>query len=336
MPDKKFITQYIHDYLDKELCVTLNMTKSGYKSYKTALTLFLDFASKKLRKKSVKILTSEIKYKLVYKFMVETAEERNWSSATWNARLAGVKAFFKFLSLTDPWFMNTYRRIRLISNRRLSRSDPFYLSEDNFLPIFDNFQPNSWIAHRDYTMIQFMLATGLRAAEVCSLKAKQILWVSSHTIHIRFKGKGRKNRVVPVIDNGVITNLKRLLSFSDVQSKYVFPSDTGHRMSESNLGNRVTRFFKPYKYKKKVTPHVLRRSAAMKWLRDGSDIFHVSAMLGHEHISTTQKYVRSNLEDRVEEMRRNAKGNKNFEPFKPREDHDEFLEGLMKKKRRRT
>lgn len=185
-------------------------------------------------------------------------------------------------------------------------------------------------------MVQFMLATGLRVAEVCNLKKKQILWISFNTIHIRFKAKGRKNRVVPVIDTGLISNLKHFLSFSDVKSKYVFPSANGNRMSESNLGDRVNRFFKPYKFKQKVTPHVLRRSAAMKWLRDGSDIFHVSAMLGHEHISTTQKYVRSNLEDRMEEMRRHAKGNKNSEPFKLGNDHDEFLESLMKRKRRRA
>lgn len=295
MSNRKYISQYVEGYLDKELCVALNMTASGYKSYTTSLILFLKYAANKKRKKLITVLTKEITFKLVYDFMTETAEKRKWSPATWNARLAGIKAFFKFLSLDDPWFLETYRRVRLIRARRLPRSDPFYISEDRFRPIIQEQRPNSWLAYRDSTMVQFMLATGLRVAEVCNLKKKQILGVSSNTIHIRFKAKGRKNRVVPVIDTGLISNLKHFLSFSDVKSKYVFPSANGNRMSESNLGDRVNRFFKPYKFKQKVTPHVLRRSAAMKWLRDGSDIFHVSAMLGHEHISTTQKYVRSNL-----------------------------------------
>lgn len=61
------------------------------------------------------------------------------------------------------------------------------------------------------------------------------------------------------------------------------------------------------------------------------DVFHVSAMLGHEHISTTEHYLRSNLEDKEAELKRIGLNNDEFKPFKPNKGQDVFLESLMKK-----
>ena len=121
----------------------------------------------------------------------------------------------------------------------------------------------------------------------------------------------------------------------DVNSKYVFPSRSGSKMSTLNMADRVTRFFSPHGLDKKVTPHVLRRSAAMNWLVKGVDIFHVSAMLGHEHITTTELYVRSNLEDREAELKRVGMDKGDFEPFKPNKAEDAFIEALMAKTRKK-
>jgi len=334
MPDKKYLCEYIGRYLDKELKISKNMTKSGFKSYVLTLNLFLDYTSQKLRCKSDQIKAADFNYKTVYDFMTDSYEHRSWSPATWNARLAGIKSFTRFLSLEDLWFLETYNRVKLLQARRLPRQDPFYVSKGTLVSIVEAFRPNSWTQFRDYTMIQFMVATGLRASEVCNLKAKDILWLSSSKVHIRFKGKGRKKRVLPLLDIAVIQCLRDLMGMSDVNSKYVFPGKSGTRMSMSNLGNRVNRFFAPHGLKHKVTPHTLRRSAAMNWLSSGMDIFHVSAMLGHEQITTTEQYLRSNLEDRESELRRIGINKAEFKPFKPSKDVDEFLEKLRKRVRK--
>jgi len=320
MPDKKFLCEYTNRYLDKELEISMNMTKSGYKSYVLTLTMFLGYASEKLRCTSDQIKASDFNYKIVYDFMTDSYEKRSWSPATWNARLAGIKSFIRFLSMEDPWYLESYNRVKLISGRRLPRRDPFYINNAKLVSIVESFRSNSWSQFRDCAMVQFMVATGLRASEVCNLKVKDILWLSSSKVHVRFIGKGRKKRILPLVDSSVIQCLCDLLAKSDVNSEFVFPGKTGTRMSTSNLRDRINRFFCPHGLKHKVTLHTLRRSAAMNWLTIGMDIYHVSAMLGHEHISTTEQYLRSNLEDRESELKRIGIDDTEFQAFKPSEE----------------
>ena len=58
-------------------------------------------------------------------------------------------------------------------------------------------------------------------------------------------------------------------------------------------------------------------------------------MLGHEHITTTELYVRSNLEDREAELKRVGMDKGDFEPFKPNKAEDAFIEALMAKTRKK-
>ena len=331
MPSKKYLCEYVERYLDKELQISKNMTRSGFKSYVLTLNMLLRYASNKMRIPSDKIRAAELNYKIIYDFMTETSDQKSWKPATWNARLAGIKSFVRFLSLEDIWFLETYNRVKLIQSQKVDRKDPFYLNNQTVTKAIESYEPEKWTQFRDYTIVQFMMATGLRVAEVCNLKVKDILWLSKRKIHIRFKGKGRKQRVLPIIDNALIKNLSQLLEFPDVNSKYVFPGVSGSKMSTSNLRKRVDRFFSPQGLKKKVTPHVLRRSAAMNWLSKEMDIFHVSAMLGHEHLSTTEHYLRSNLEDKEAELKRIGMNDNEFKPFKPKKGQDEFLDRLMKR-----
>ena len=94
---------------------------------------------------------------------------------------------------------------------------------------------------------------------------------------------------------------------------------------------RVARFFSNHIKEKRVTPHVLRRSAAMKWLSGGMDVFHISAMLGHERVETTEKYVRSNLEDREAQLKKSREGQPEYKPYILDEDGDSVIENIMKK-----
>ena len=146
-----------------------------------------------------------------------------------------------------------------------------------------------------------------------------------------FVGKGRKSRVIPLTDAPVLRCLKRFLGMPDVNSEYVFPGRSGAKMSLSNLESRVSRFFSSHINEKKVTPHVLRRSAAMKWLSGGMDVFHVSAMLGHERIETTERYIRSNLEDREAQLKKSIEGQPEYEPFVLGEEEDDLIEKIMKR-----
>ena len=334
MTSKTYICEYLPRYLDKYLPISMNLTDAGYKSYVTSLWMLLEHASKTLNCPSHKIKARALDYKLLYDFMIEKSEKKSWKQATWNARLSGLKAFLGFLSMEDPWFLEVYNRFQKIKCQRRDRSDPFYLTKEQVEKALDSFTPRSWIQYRDYTMIKFMIKTGLRAFEVRKLTHDDIVFFSSHSAQVNFKGKGRKNRGVPIRDHNMIKNLSHFLSLNDVKTKFCFPSRSGTKMSESNLANRVTHFFQPYDVSKKVTPHDLRRSAAMLWLRKGADIETISALLGHEDISTTERYVRFILADLEAELERIALDAKDFQAPKLLKKDSELLESIKERVRK--
>jgi len=335
MPSKIYLCEYIDRYIDKELEVVLEMTPDGMRSYLTSLNLLLRYATNTLGKPSFQIKATELNFELVYDFMTETSALKNWKPRTWNVRLAGIKAFFKFLAIEDLWFLEEYKRIREIHTKRIVRGDAFYLTEEEIHQALSQIRPNSWMRLRDITLVQFMFATGLRAAEVCNLKTDDILWVNSKTAHVRFIGKGRKDRVLPVVEHSVYNNLKKFISHSDVNSDYVFPSSSGTRMSRSNLRDRIKRIFSTLDLEDRVTPHTMRRSAAMNWLLRGMSIEDIAANLGHEDIITTQRYLGKNLELRKIELKKIALTSKGFEQFKFERNPDEFLDRLAKRTKRR-
>lgn len=335
MPTHKYLCEHATRYMDLELKLALGMTNDGNRTYMTGFNLFMRYLTEVLNKPSHKIESSELSYELVYGFMTHMSELKNWKANTWNVRLASIKAFMKFLSLEDVRFLNTYRRVRNIKSKRIPRNDPHYLPEPEIHKALENLKPNSWIRLRDVTMIQFMFATGFRASEVCNLKIDDIVWVSSRTAHIRFIGKGRKDRVIPIVDHRVYQNLKKFISFDDVNSEYVFPSSAGTRMSRSNLRDRIKRVFSILELEESITPHTLRRSAAMNWLLRGMDTKNVAANLGHESPLTTERYLSRNIEMREAEIERIGLTSKGFKRFKASKDVDEFLARIANRTKRK-
>lgn len=334
MTSKTYLTEHVDRYLDIDLPVARNFTASSYKSYVTSLLMVLEYTSATLKCPTHKIKSKSLTYHLLYDFMTDTKERKSWKPATWNTRLSGIKSFVEFLSAEDPRFLDTYRRLRKIKNQKVDRNDPFYLNKEQLDASLKVSRPNSWIGLRDYTIIQFMLKTGLRAFEVRNLKHDDILYLSSKTVHVRFRGKGRKERVVPVVDSGLIKTMQNFFHNPVVNSQYCFPSRSGSHMSESNLSDRVTRFFKKHDIAKKVTPHDLRRSAAMSWLRQGMSVYNISNLLGHEDIATTQIYLKLDPEEREADLRRIAVENGEFHHPKFKYEDDDLIKSIKMRIRR--
>jgi len=334
MTTGRYLSEYINRYLDIELRTSQNLAQESQNSYGDALVMFLAFLSARLGCDACEIKTKSVDYRSCYDFMVETSKGNLWGPSTWNNRLAGLRSFFRFLSSEDLRFLEVYRKLKLIKNQRLKRRDRFFLNQAQLEEIFANSTRRSWVEYRDYTMVQFMIKTGLRAMEVRNLKHEDILYLSSHTIHVRIDGKGRKERVIPIVDPQFIKTLKSFFGDQEVNSEFCFSSRSGCRMSMSNLSDRVIRFCSHTKLKKQVTPHVLRHSAAMNWLRQGVDVFTISALLGHEDLKTTQIYVKSTLEDRERKLRGVAFDDNSYGRPKLGQKDQNFIDSLRRKLRK--
>ena len=143
------------------------------------------------------------------------------------------------------------------------------------------------------------IQTGLRLSELIGLRRHDIaLGVGAH---VRCHGKGRKERCTPLTKQTVAVLKAWLQERGGSPEEAVFPSARGARLSPDGvqylLAKHVATAQKtcPSLTKKRISPHVLRHTAAMELLQAGVDRSVIALWLGHESVETTQIYLEANL-----------------------------------------
>lgn len=238
--------------------------------------------------------------------LVEKAQGRQLSGASVAQKLAAVKGFFTFCRLVGGTGMSRELVSFALAGYRATVIKPYQvLSEAEQGDVLDYL--DSQRAHcvgqaeRDYALVLLILATGLRAAEVCALQVGDILrdedgdW----TLRVR-QGKGRKDRLVPLAA-GVQQELRSWLAFSgremgrkEDQGSYIFYGRDGlsRPLTTRRLQDVVREAVRGAGIREKaITPHSLRHTAAIGWLRDGASLPVVQRLLGHARVDTTQRYL---------------------------------------------
>lgn len=159
--------------------------------------------------------------------------------------------------------------------------------------------PATWIGRRDQALLRVALQTGLRNAEITSLRRQDVQLGTG--AHVRCLGKGRKQRCTPLRPD-VATHLGQwLLEQPAEPTSPVFSTARGNALSPDALQRLVARHWKsaaqvcPSLKTKHVTPHSLRHTAAMELLRRGVDLTVIALWLGHESTQTTQTYLHADM-----------------------------------------
>jgi integrase/recombinase XerD len=119
--------------------------------------------------------------------------------------------------------------------------------------------------------------------------------------HVRCVGKGRKERCTPLTKNARDALKAWLKEPTRYQAKALFPNVHGGRLSADSVQASLSKYVRvasescPSLTSKRVSPHVLRHSAAMELLQAGVDCSVIALWLGHETIETTQTYLHAHL-----------------------------------------
>ena len=143
------------------------------------------------------------------------------------------------------------------------------------------------------------LQTGLRVTELITLACGDI--VLGAGAHVRCMGKGRKERATPIRKDSVKLLRDWLAERGGSRSDPLFISNRGTRLSRDAVEGIVRRHVETASKtcrslsSKRVTPHVLRHSAAMQLLHSGVDRTVIALWLGHEFVETTQMYIHADM-----------------------------------------
>lgn len=221
---------------------------------------------------------------------LKTLRSRGLSPRSQARVLSALRGFHKFLLQEQAVEENPVRRVR--SPRVVPRL-PSVLTLKEMEDLLQQPDPRQPLGSRDRAMLELLYAAGLRVSELVRLSVND---VNLEVGYVRTKGKGSKERIVPLgkaACRALEDYLKgpRLLHPLRSSHPVLFVGRRGRGLTRQGFWKILKGYARRAGIRKRITPHILRHSFATHLLERGADLRSVQSMLGHEDIATTQVYT---------------------------------------------
>jgi len=220
--------------------------------------------------------------------------EHAYEKTTIVRKLATIRSFFKFLIRKGYVEQNPIAEIR---TPKVDKRLPHYLEVGEVENLLNAPQGAGFQATRDRAILETLYSTGLRVSELTSLNLADVDPTSEV---IRARGKGRRERVIPI---GSFA-LRAIQNYLDIRTAVLadqaqanladaplFLNRFGQRLSSRSIRKIMDKYIKATGLNAKTSPHTLRHSFATHLLNRGANLRLVQELLGHKHLSTTQVYA---------------------------------------------
>jgi integrase/recombinase XerD len=277
-------------------------------AYRDTIRLLLSHAAEATGTPVTALDFTQLGAPVISGFLQHLETGRGNSIRTRNARLAAIRSLFAYAARRHPEHAGDIARVLAIGPKRASHAAVTYLSDPELTALIGACDPGTATGRRDRVMIHLAAQTGLRAAELLTLTPADLHLDSG--AHVSCRGKGRKKRVTPLTPDTV--QLLRGWLPGRPGGATLFTTSTGTPLTRDAFADRLTLHAAaaasncPSLAEKKLTPHVLRHTAAMRLLHAGVDIAVIALWLGHESLTTTAIYLKADLETKEKAIARTA------------------------------
>ena len=268
-------------------------------AYAQTFRLLVRFAEQRLETPPSKLSLAQLDSPFLAAFLDDLEKGRSNGARSRNARLAAIRSFYHYAALEMPQYAVLIQRVLAIPYKRLARPLVGYLAREEAEALLASVDQGTWLGRRNHAILLVAIQTGLRLSEITGLRRRDV--ALSTGAHVRCEGKGRKERCTP-LTKAAVAVLKAWTSEQDgTEENILFPNARGERLSADAIQHLVARQVAvaqrscPSLASKRVTPHVLRHTAAMELLQAGVDRSLIAIWLGHESLETTQIYLDANL-----------------------------------------
>jgi tyrosine recombinase xerC subunit len=206
--------------------------------------------------------------------------------------ISTLRNFFKWLNRSK---ILKNEDISVIVNPRRPKILPKALDVTQTLNILKKSEKNQdWQGLRDTAIFTILYGCGLRISEALALNVGDI----THNDFLRVKGKGNKERIVPLLPL-VKENISAYLAacpYKLTNGEPLFLGARGDRISPRIIQRNLEKLRRELGLPDTVTPHALRHSFATHLLAEGTDLRSIQELLGHASLSTTQRYTDVQIE----------------------------------------
>jgi integrase/recombinase XerC len=279
---EKIVRNYL-EYLEIER----NYSAHTILSYETDLLNLVQF----LRREGFNSFSNVHKESL--RAYIGSLLDKGFSRRSVARKIASMRSFFKYLRRQKV--INGNPALVLITPK-VGKRLPSYLDEESVKRLMSSPDRSTEEGKRDTAILELFYSTGIRLSELIDLNIGDL---KQEEGLIKIRGKGRKERIVPVgrkaldaIDEYL--KVKKELSaktFGKANDQPLFVIKEGCRMYPQAVGRMVRKYIGMVSEIEKKSPHVLRHSFATHMLNHGADVRAVKELLGHESLSTTQVYT---------------------------------------------
>jgi integrase/recombinase XerD len=208
--------------------------------------------------------------------------------------IISIRSYFTYLAKEHKFYNPSLN----FKPPKIGKRLPKALTIDQVMSML-NIVGSDLISSRDKALVELLYATGARVSELINLNTLDISTFDSEagsTTTVKLKGKGGKERVVPIgsyavaaVNDYLVRSRPTLLKVST--QKALFLNQRGGRLSRQSAWNLVANAAQRAGLSDQVTPHSMRHSFATHLLDGGADIRVVQELLGHSSVTTTQIYT---------------------------------------------
>jgi tyrosine recombinase XerC len=266
----RYIDKFI-DYLEIEK----NYSPHTILNYRIDLDEFIKF--------SEDIPVQKVTYIHFRKYLAQLRNKHH-KPRTLARKLSSLRSFFKFLHREG--FITDNPALLLVTPK-LDKILPKFLTEDEMIQLVEAPKLLKSADRRDRAIMETLYSTGMRVSELVGLDVTDVDFIGNI---VKVKGKGRKERLVPIGETA-IEALKDYLDQRKFSSRAVFLNKNKTRLTARSVGNIINKHILATSLRMSVSPHVLRHSFATHLLNRGADLRSVQELLGHVNLSTTQIYT---------------------------------------------
>ena len=232
---------------------------------------------------------SNINVDIIREFLYH--ESKKIKSRTQGRLISSLNTFFGFLVIENKIISNPIKKVSYPKNKYII---PEILSLDEIDKIIFQASLNSTNGERNKAIFELMYSCGLRVSELINLKISNLFFKESL---IKVLGKGNKYRFVPISKIAMklvlfyIENIRCNVKIKKGYNDSLFLNNRGMKLSRVMIFLILKKITSELGIKKNISPHTFRHSFATHMIQNGADIISIQKMMGHENITTTEKYL---------------------------------------------
>ena len=220
---------------------------------------------------------------------------QEFTAVTMRRKVAALRSFFKHLQREGLVALNP---AKLVRTPKAPQTLPKILPAEHANRLIDdaaNGKLERPDGKRDVALLELLYGCGIRVSELVGLNLEDI---DRQENWIRVRGKGRKERQVPVAAKATAALERYLLErVAPVGEQALFLNSKGERLGDRSVRHLVKMYATALLGDSSLHPHSFRHAFATHLLSDGADLRAIQELLGHSRLSTTQKYTQVSLTD---------------------------------------